>query len=468
MTFLRRGSLRTRTVVYFSVGSLSVALLFALSTYLLADRYLLGQRTAAVEHRALADAEVVTAKVANGSGRLDEVLRGLDPLTGYAVLVHDGDAWHASTPLAQTAVPELVKRGATDGQATSTVTTLHGRRVVVAGVPLPGGAGQLYEVAPLDQFGRTMTVLTLILAAGVVLATLFGGALAVWASNRLLVPLNALTATAAQIAGGDVDLRLDETHDPDLATLVGAFNSMVDALQARIERDARFASDVSHELRTPLATLVASIDVLQARRSALPERQQEALDLAEGELSRFRRLLDDLIELARIDAGVMDDAGDQVDIHRLLQEVMVGSDRSLDLLHGGSGCFVRSGKRQLERIFGNLLDNADRHGRGLSGVWIEPQPNSVVVRVDDCGPGVPCADRERVFDRFATAGGHRGSAEGTGLGLAIAMETATALGGQIWVDDAHSTGARFCVRLPRCHPGDADGPESGDDVITRD
>ena len=81
----------------------------------------------------------------------------------------------------------------------------------------------------------------------------------------MLEPLDGVATAAAQIAGGQLSRRLEPTDDPDLVTIVGSFNSMVDALQTRIERDAAFAADVSHELRTPLTTLVAAVDVLQAQ-----------------------------------------------------------------------------------------------------------------------------------------------------------------------------------------------------------
>ncbi len=137
-----------------------------------------------------------------------------------------------------------------------------------------------------------------------------------------------------------------------------------------------------------------------------------------------------------------------VDLHRLLAETLAGSGRSPSLSPAGPGPLVRADKRRLERVFLNLADNADSYGGGLVEISVEVAGASVLVFVDDAGPGVPIAERERVFARFATGGGGRGSTGGTGLGLAIAWETVTALGGQLWVATRPGGGARFVVRLP--------------------
>jgi signal transduction histidine kinase len=229
--------------------------------------------------------------------------------------------------------------------------------------------------------------------------------------------------------------------------------------------------------------LVASVDLLQARRGEMTPRQQQVLDLTSGELDRFRLLLDELLELARFDAGVPDASAPPVDLHRLLVEAMEGSGRTAALLHGSEGLRVRGDKRRLERAFVNLMDNADRYGGGLVGVTMVPGRGSVNVCVDDAGPGVPVEDRERIFARFATSGGGRGSTRGTGLGLAIVQETAASLGGLVWCTTRPGGGARFVVRLPVVdeyagpgtaasasraesadHAGDADGTAKAVDV----
>ena len=124
-----------------------------------------------------------------------------------------------------------------------------------------------------------------------------------WASRRAVRPLRDAAKAAQAIAAGNLDTRLDVTDDRDLARLTTSFNEMVAALQHRIERDARFASDVSHELRSPLMTLAASTEVLQSRRDEMPDRAQAALDLLVADVARFQGLVEDLLEISRVDGG---------------------------------------------------------------------------------------------------------------------------------------------------------------------
>ena len=129
--------------------------------------------------------------------------------------------------------------------------------------------------------------------------------LGVFAARRAVRPVADAAQAAKAIAGGHLGTRLPPTDDPDLGVLASSFNDMASALQLRIERDARFASDVSHELRSPLMTLSASVEVMEARRHELPERAQAALDLLTSDVSRFQGLVEDLLEISRFDAGAI-------------------------------------------------------------------------------------------------------------------------------------------------------------------
>jgi len=223
---------------------------------------------------------------------------------------------------------------------------------------------------------------------------------------------------------------------------------MVDTLQQRITRDARLAADVSHELRSPLTTLVGSVDLLNARRDELPERSQRALDLVTADLQRFRRLLDDLLELARSDGGLSVRPSDTLEIGPLLRQVIGEVGRDPSILSGAEDVVVLADKPRLGRMFRNLFENAETHGGGLTGVDISRAGSDVLVLVNDSGPGIPPHDRERVFERFATGATKRGSSSGTGLGLALVAETAAAHGGSVWCSTSPSGGAQFVVRLP--------------------
>jgi signal transduction histidine kinase len=288
------------------------------------------------------------------------------------------------------------------------------------------------------------------------------------ASGRLMAPLDDVATAAARIGAGGLQTRLPPTDDPDLATIVGSFNSMVEALDERVQRDARFAADLGHELRSPLTALVASVQVIERRRDELPPRTRRALDLVSVELVRFQQTLEDLLELGRLDAGVRTQVLTEVDAAELVRVSLEQSHRDPAIVRisgpdrGPAGDFtVRVDKQQLGRALVNLYDNADRHAGGVRAVTVHRVRDRVRIDVDDRGDGVPEADRERIFERFVRAGS-RGSLPGSGLGLSIVAETASSLGGRVWCEGAPGGGARFSVELPIApRPASGLAPASG-------
>jgi signal transduction histidine kinase len=283
-----------------------------------------------------------------------------------------------------------------------------------------------------------------------VITVLLAAAAGWWTSRRLLRPLDRITGVAGEIAAGSLDTRVALEGDPDLDRLAESFNDMADAVQARIEREARFASDVSHELRSPITALAAAAEVIHGRRGELPDRTQQALDVVVGQVRRFDAMVIDLLELSRIDAGTADLHTEEVDLVGLCRRVAARNgfaDLPIEVCDGAPTTAVVD-KLRFERILANLLENADHHGGGPLRIAIQPTEGpSVLVAVEDAGPGVARSERARIFERFA-----RGSAArhrvGTGLGLALVAEHAAAQGGEAWVEDRNGGGARFVVRVP--------------------
>jgi signal transduction histidine kinase len=225
---------------------------------------------------------------------------------------------------------------------------------------------------------------------------------------------------------------------------------MADAVQTRIEREARFASDVSHELRSPITALSAAVEVLDARREDIPERTQQALDVVVAQVRRFDAMVIDLLELSRLDAGATElniEYLDLVDLTRRIMARFGAADVEL-VVDPDMTTTVATDKVRFERILGNLLENAKHHGGGTTRVELSGTKDETVrIAVEDHGPGVAQGERDRIFERFA-----RGSAArhqiGTGLGLALVAEHSAALGGRAWVEDRQGGGARFVVELP--------------------
>jgi signal transduction histidine kinase len=453
--------LRRRLVAAFALVALLVSAVFAISTYLLARGYLLAQRERVVQHQSFADAVFVQRRLESAGADVSAALTAAGTPAGHTIILKWHNQWYASAlDRGRDAVPASVQQEIAAGRAVTQRFRSADGPALVVGVPVRTAEAEFYEIAPLTELDGTLRLLSGILLGGALLATAAGAALGVWASRSVVTPLNRVAITAASIAGGDLDRRLAATDDPELATIVGSFNSMVDTLHQRITRDARMAADVSHELRSPLTTLVGSVDLLNARRDELPERSQRALDLVTADLHRFRRLLDDLLELARSDAGLDHRPNTVIELGGLLRQVLgeVGAAPPAfpdgdgrdgrDGPNGDSEVFVTADKSRLSRLFRNLFDNANTHGGGLTSVTVTRAGDDVLVLVDDSGPGIRPEDRERVFERFATGANKRGSSSGTGLGLALVAETAAAHGGAVWCTASPGGGARFVVRLP--------------------
>lgn len=449
---LRARGLRVRIVLGFAGVTLLVSVVLVATTFFLARNYLLDQREASLTRQAFADANVLNSRLATAGTEVGDVLGELVPSGGADVVVHANRSWYSSSLDVGARDVPIALRGIVAGgeAATVPIETAEGPALMI-GVPLRAAGVEFYEAAPLAELRQVLRTLAAVLAAGAAAATAAGAAFGVWASRRTIQPLEQVAGAATRIAGGELTTRLPATDDPDLVAIVAGFNSMVDALAARIDRDARFVGDVSHELRSPLTTLVTSVEVLAARRDELSPRGQQALTMVEGELGRFRRTLDDLLQLARIDGdGALDHAA-PVSMSELVREVLAHTGRPEVRFDAApdADTTVRGDKTSLERAVRNLLDNADRHAGGSRAVSVERRDDAVVVTVDDEGPGVEADDRERIFERFARGPrAARRSLPGAGLGLAIVAETAARHGGAAWCSDAPGGGARFSLSLP--------------------
>ncbi len=229
---------------------------------------------------------------------------------------------------------------------------------------------------------------------------------------------------------------------------------MASALQDRIERDARFASNVSHELRSPLMTLTASLEVLRKRQSELPARSQTALNLLTADLEHFKQLVADLLEISRYDVGAAALELEEFEIIEFVQQAVRAAGQTPGVTRDPDteGLVVRADRRRLAQVMANLLENAHNHAGGATTIHVQRFNSSVEIAVIDSGPGVAAADRDIIFDRFSrgsrqTSGGRF---SGTGLGLALVTEHVRLHGGSIRVTDRPDglSGACFVVRLP--------------------
>jgi signal transduction histidine kinase len=323
---------------------------------------------------------------------------------------------------------------------------------LAVGVPIAATEDSYFELFALDELDRTLDLLARSLAFGVVGATLAAAAVGRVAAGRLVRPLAPVADAAESIAAGALDTRLTDVDDPDLRRLADAFNSMASALETRIEREARFAADVSHELRSPLTAVAAAMEIIERRRDQLPPQVIEALTVLTEKVDTFQRMVLDLLEISRMDAGTASLAVDLIDLEHLVSRVLVR--------HGATGAsltfderaptHISGDRRRLAQAMGNIVDNAGRYAGGITAVTVTaPGPDVVRIAFDDHGPGVAPDERDAIFGRFARgeAGQRAGPTAGTGLGLSLVAEHLRLQGGSVWVEDNPDGGARFVVEL---------------------
>jgi signal transduction histidine kinase len=475
-----------RITAVFGLGALVLSVLLGGISYFTVRHFLLGGRESAAQQQAYSNASNVRTSLEGGDTNYVFLLGQVDAGTNaHSVLYHGSKAYVSSLAFNASSIPVQLRKEVLGGTpATQTYRTPTGQAEIAVGLPLPAVRAAYFEVFDLSDLDHIMSVLGLTLFVAGAVTTLLGLALGRFASRRLLRPLSDVTSAAGAIAGGELDTRLDvEAADPDLVGLTLSFNAMVDQLQERIEREARFNSDVSHELRSPLTTLSAAVGVLETDRDRLPARSQRALQLLSDDLQRFQRMVSDLLEMSRADAGSVDVFLEEVHVSELVRRSVETGIAHMDgRRHGAPELVVapeveewRVGvdKRRFERVLVNLMENADHYGGGVTTIAVGPgsgadPPGPVVeVTVDDAGPGIDPAERAKVFERFyrGSASGRRGTGTGTGLGLALVAEHMHVMHGDVRVESSPDGGARFVLSLPVLSDPDGDGVDGTDDAL---
>ena len=457
VSFSRRSlGLRARVTATFAAGALLLSLILSVSTYLVVRHTLIQQRESLAQRQTYVNARLVRSGLNVRDPYIPSVLGALENPTGSEAILYANGKWYFSDVKAggSDGIPTKLRTKVIDSSTPARMRFVEGGDTKLAvGIPIPAVNAAYFEVSTLSEIERTLNLIAYALVIASTFTTLGGAALGLWTSRLVLRPVKDAAHAAEAIAGGDMSTRLTPEGDVDLDRLVLSFNRMVDALQTRIQRDARFASDVSHELRSPLMTLASGLSVLQSRRHELPERSQTALDLLSDEIQRFQKMVQDLLEISRTDAGQVDINFEEVLAGEFVQRVAEQYERDIPIHSEGGAdeAILAVDKRRMVRVLGNLIENADRYAGGVIEIGIVPAGKNIRIRVDDAGPGVPAAEREHIFERFARGetARARASGEGTGLGLSLVHEHVKLHGGRVWVENSPSGGARFIVELPK-------------------
>jgi len=310
---------------------------------------------------------------------------------------------------------------------------------------------------------RLWLFLAIGVAGGAILATMAG----LWIARRAMGPVAALTATARQIATTrDPSLAMPKPEaDDEVAELARTLDSMLSELDAAraesqlmVQAQREFIADASHELRTPLTSILANLELLHERVEGDAREggeESEMVDSALRSSRRMRRLVGDLLMLARADAGRVGERRvcDLSEIaHAAIAEIRpVAGDHDLEV-DAPSPAPVMGSADELHRLAVNLLDNGVRHTPAGTTIRLAvvARDEQAVLQVDDDGPGLPDGAAETVFSRFVRGGGPAdlAASSGTGLGLAIVRAVAESHGGDVRAERSPEGGARFTVTLP--------------------
>ncbi len=329
---------------------------------------------------------------------------------------------------------------------------LEARRVQVGEGPATVIVGQPLEPVDRAQDGVSRTFL---IAGSLTLVAAL--AVALYAAARAVAPLRRMAQTASAVDSGDLTHRMPEGGAREVRQLAEAFNRMLDRLEDAFARQREFVSDASHELRTPLTAIRGQIEVLARTQAPSARDVAEAEGRIVKEIGRMDRLVGDLLVLAQADEGLVQRT-DSVDPAQFIPEtvsgVAAGAGREVAFGAIPAGR-LRCDADRVAQVLRNLVRNAIEHTGpdGLVRVEAGAAAGSLVVRVDDDGPGIAPVEREAVFDRFHRADVSRArQSGGSGLGLAIARAIVDAHGGRIWAEAAPEGGARVAFELPGFRP----------------
>ncbi|MFG1872850.1 ATP-binding protein [Micromonospora arborensis] len=343
-------------------------------------------------------------------------------------------------------------------------------RLLVIGGRIPGSSAELYVLTVEDDVATDLGELRTALVAGWVLVVLLAAGVGHALARRTLEPVGRASRAARALTEGLLATRLPVRGHDEFSVWAASFNEMAEALESKIAalsaaqaRERRFTADVAHELRTPVTALVAAASLLREHLDQLPDDARPAARLLVGDVVRLRRLVEDLMEISRLDAGREQPAVGVVDAVALLHGIVSTRGWSQRVQVSGDPVMLRTDPRRLERVLANLVTNAIEHGGGEIRATVTDADPLVVFEVSDQGPGIPAEHLPRVFDRFHKVDPSR-SAPGSGLGLAIAWEHTALLGGVLSVRSGPGTGTRFLLEVPA--GGSAEAP--GDDGERRD
>jgi heavy metal sensor kinase len=368
----------------------------------------------------------------------------------------------ASTPVPRDELQEIARRAASDPRPDLIVALPragpNGARAAVRHVSLGGQSCLVLAVAPLDEVVADLAVLRRVLLLALPLLIGLAGIGGFWLASRNLAPLAWMAEQARRITHSNLETRLDAgTAAEELVVLAASFNELLARLDRSFDHMRRFVADASHELRTPISIIRGEADVALSQDRGAAEYQQ-TLGVILDESRRLSRLVDDLLNLARADAGRVKLRVEEFYLNDLLAECCRSASTLAGARHIVLECRCREdvafrGDEELvRRMVMNLVDNAIRYTPegGSVTAALEAAGAGLEIRISDTGVGIAPEAAPHVFERFYRGDKARSRQDGGfGLGLAIVKWIAEVHNGAVELESAPGAGSTFTVRLPR-------------------
>jgi two-component system OmpR family sensor kinase len=460
-TLMQSLSLRARLTVWYSLALLAVLSIFAITVIWQQERIGLRRVDRELEDVAATLANVLQDELTETPGPVPAAVEAhrtmAVPNRAMAILDDRGTVlaagWNGLS------LPDGQLRTGARPQTSTVETPAGGWRVHVEPQTFGGRTFGLLVAAPLADAYRERREAEEAMWIGIPIALLLAAAGGLWLASIGLRPITSMARRATDLAPtGMEDLGESERRD-ELGQLARAFNGLVARLRHALQTQRQFMADASHELRTPVSVVQSAADVMLSRDHRDEAEYREALAIVGAQARRLGRLVEDMLVLARADAGgyplrrvglyldeLVGDCRRTVDVLARERDVTVTTSARGDMSFYGDEDLLR-------RMVLNLMQNAVQHTRAGGAVDVEVSPNGrqVAIRVKDSGAGIPAADRARIFDRFVQLDAARRS-EGAGLGLPIARWIAQAHGGVLELETSGAEGSTFKVVLPLLQP----------------
>jgi two-component system sensor histidine kinase MprB len=436
-----------------STAAVAVAVVLASGVIYVVAR---GQLRSQVDDALRARLHAVSYRMVPGGVRIDFPDLPFGGASGFAQIVSsDGEVFREEGATLTLPVDDRVREvaaGREDAFLEDAVASGSHLRILTAKLR-PGFAVQLAR--PLDEVGRTLNRLGLILLAVALGGVALAAGLGTLVARAAVSPVRRLTDAAEHVTSTtDLTERIEVKGSDEISRLADRFNRMLAALDRSLATQRQLVADASHELRTPLTSIRTNIEVLAKAKDLPDDERAELLSDVVAQLEELSVLVRDLVELAR--GHEPSQEAEEVRLDEVVQRAVERAEKfapGIRFTARIEPSLVRGVPGRLERAVGNLLDNAVKWSPAGGEVEVQVQDGEVTVR--DHGPGIDESDLPFVFDRFYRAPSARGL-PGSGLGLAIVRQVAEVHGGTVTVERADGGGARFRLRL---HPISVRSPD---------